>query len=62
MSAPSFAAPRWAFTLTKKVAVPAAILFSGISMAAARISASGAPTNDAFPPSPIHLVTAFNKD
>ena len=29
-------------------------------MAAARISKLGAPTNVAFPPSPIHLVTAFN--
>jgi len=46
----------------KKVAVPAAILFRSISMAAARISASGDPTNVAFPPSPIHLVTAFNND
>jgi len=52
ISAPSFAgSPRCAFTLTKKVAVPAAILFRSISMAAARISASGAPTNVAFPPS-----------
>ena len=64
MLAPSFAgSPRCAFTLTKKVAVHAAILFRSISMAAARISApSGAPTNVAFPPSPIHLVTAFNND
>jgi len=31
-------------------------------MAAARISASGAPTNVAFPTSPIHLLTAFNND
>ena len=63
MSAPSFAGfPRCAFTLTKKVAVPAAILFDRISMAAAKISASGAPTNVAFPPSPIHLVTVFNND
>ena len=54
--------PRCAFTLTKKVAVPAAILFRSILMAAARISASGAPTNVAFPPSPIHLVTAFSND
>ena len=44
ISAPSFAGfPRCAFILTKKVAVPAAILFRSISMAAARISASGAP-------------------
>jgi len=63
MSAPSFAgSPRCALTLTKKVAVPAAILFRSISMAAARISASGAPTNVAFPPSPIHLVTASYND
>ena len=63
MSAPSFAgSPRCAFTMTKKVAVPAAILFRSISMAATRISASGDPTNVAFPPSPIHLVTAFNND
>ena len=61
MSAPSFAgSPRCTFTLTKKVVIPAAILFRSILMAAARISASGAPTNVAFPPSPIHLVTAFN--
>jgi len=43
-SAPSFPGPpRCAFTLTKKVAVPAAILFRSISMAAARISASSGP-------------------
>jgi len=61
--APSFAGSPWcAFTLTMKVAVPAAILFRNISMAAARISASGAPTNVAFPPSPIYLLTAFNND
>ena len=63
MSAPSFAdSPRCAFTLTKTVAVPVAILFRSISIATARISASGAPTNIAFPPSPIHLLTAFNND
>jgi len=61
MLAPSFSgSPRCTFTLTKKVAVPAAILFRSISIAAARISASGAPTNVAFSPSPIHLLTAFN--
>jgi len=49
-------------TLTKKVAVPAAILFHSISMDAARISASGAPTKVAIPPSPVHLLTAFNND
>ena len=60
MSAPSLAgSPRCTFTQTKKVAVSAAILFRYISMAAARISASGAPTNVAFPPSPIHQLTAF---
>jgi len=59
MSAPSFAdSPRCAFTLTKKVAVSAAILFRSIS----GTSASGAPTNVAFPPSPIHPLTAFNND
>jgi len=63
MSAPSFAgSPRCAFSLTKKVPVPAAILFRSISMAAARVSASGAPTNVAFPSSQIHLVTVFNND
>ena len=47
MLATSFASsPQCAFTLTKKVAVPAAILFHSISMAAARIYASGAPTNN----------------
>ena len=51
-----------AFTFTKKVTVPAAILFCGMSMVAARIFASGAPANVAFPPSPIHLLTAFNND
>ena len=74
ISAPSFAgSPRCAFTLTKKVAVPASILFCSIagilfhsiSMAAVKpdmIFASGAPTNVAFPPSPIHLLTALNND
>jgi len=44
------------------VTVPAAILFRSILMAAARIYASGGPTNVTFPPSPIHLLTAFNND
>ena len=58
MSTPSFAgSPQCAFTLTKKVAVPAAIVFHGISMVAAKISTSRAPTNVAFPPSPIYLLT-----
>jgi len=61
MSAPLFAgSPRCAFTLTKKVDVPVAILFCSIAIAAARISASGACTNISFPPSPIHSLTAFN--
>ena len=63
MLAPSFtSSPLCVFTLTMKVAIPAAILFRGISRAAARISVSGAPTNAAFPPSPIYLLTAFNND
>jgi len=63
ISSPSFASsPRCAFTLTRNVAVHAAILFRSISMAAARICTSGAPTTVAFPPSPIHLLTAFNND
>ena len=47
--------PRLAFILTKKVAVPATILFRSISesMTVVRISASGAPANVAFPPSPM---------
>ena len=45
-----------------QLAVPAAILFCSTSMAAARTSASGAPTIVAFPPLPIHLLTAFNND
>ena len=53
---------RCAFSLTKKVAVPAAILFRSILMSAARISTSGAPTNIAFPPALIYLLTAFNND
>jgi len=62
-STPSFAgSPRCTFTLTKKLAFPAAILFRSVLMAAARISASSAPTNVAFPPSQIHLLTAFNND
>jgi len=65
MLAPSFAgSPRSAFTLIQKVAVPAAILFRSISMAAAKISASGAPTvtNVAFSPLHIYVLTAFNND
>ena len=63
MSAPSVdGSPRYAFTLKKKVAVRAAVLCCSISMAAAKISVPGAPTNVAFPPSPIHLLIAFNND
>jgi len=51
MSAPSSASSlRCTFTLTKNVAVPAAIHFRSISMAVAKISASGGPTNVVFPP------------
>ena len=63
MSAPSFTgSPQCAFTLTKRVSVPAAIFSRSISKAAAKISVSGAPTNVVFPPSPIHQLTAFNND
>jgi len=48
--------------LTKRFSVPAAIVFRRISKAAAKISASGAPTNVVFPPSPIHQLTAFDND
>jgi len=51
------------FHFDQKIAVPAAsFLFCSNSIAAARICASGAPTKVAFPPSPIHLLTAFNND
>jgi len=61
MSASSFAgSPRCAFTLTRNVAAPAVVLFQSSSIASSKRSASGAPTNVAFPPSPTHLFTAFS--
>ena len=39
---------------------PAAVLFQSSSIASSKMSASGAPTNVAFPPSPTHLFTAFS--
>ena len=51
---------RCAFTLTRNVAVPATVLFRSSSIASTEMSASGAPTNVAFPPSPTHLFTAFS--
>ena len=57
MSASSFAgSPQYAFTLTRKVAVPASILARNNWIATRKISASGAPANVAFPPSPTHLI------
>jgi len=51
MSASSFAgSPRCAFTLTRNVAAPAVVLFRSSSIASSKMSASGAPTNVAFPP------------
>jgi len=52
--------PRCAFTLTRNVAAPAVVLFRSSSNASSTMSASGAPTNVAFPPSPTHLFTAFS--
>ena len=53
MSASSFAgSPRCAFTLTRNVAAPAVVLCRSSSIASSKMSASGAPTNVAFPPSP----------
>ena len=61
LSAPSFAgSPRCAFTLTRKVAVPALILARSNSIAFRKISASGAHANVAFPPSQTHLITALS--
>jgi len=51
MLASSFAGSlRCAFTLTKNVAAPAVVLFQSSSIASNEVSASGAPTNVAFPP------------
>ena len=56
MSASSFAgSPRCAFTLTRNVAAPVVVLFRSSSIASGKMSASGAPTNLAFPPSPTHF-------
>jgi len=61
ISASQFAgSPRCTFTLTKNVAAPSVILFRSSSIASSKMSASGAPTNVAFPPLPIHLFTAFS--
>jgi len=62
MSASSFAgSPRCALTWTRNVAAPAVVLFRSSSIASSKISASGAPTNVTFPPSPTHLLTAFSR-
>ena len=61
MSASSFAgSPRCAFTLTRNVAAPTVVLFRSPLIASNKMSASGAPTNVAFPPSQTHLFTAFS--
>jgi len=50
MSASSFAgSPQCAFTLTRNVAALAVVLFWSPSIASSKLSASGAPTNVAFP-------------
>jgi len=43
------------------LAAPADVLFRSSSIASSKMSASGAPTNVAFPPSPTHLFTAFSR-
>jgi len=61
MSASSSAgSPRCAFTLTRNVAAPAVVVVRSSLIASNKMSASGAPTNVAFPPSPTHLSTAFS--
>ena len=61
MSAYLFAgSPRCDFTLTRNVAAPDVVLFRILSIASGKMSASGASTNVAFPPSPIHLFAAFS--
>ena len=61
MSASSFAgSPRCAFTLTSNVVAHAVVLFRSSSIASFKMSASGAPTNVAYPPSPTHLFTAVS--
>jgi len=62
MSASSFASyPRCAFTLTRNVAAPVVVLFQSSSIASSKMSASGAPTNVAFPSSPTYLFYSFQK-
>ena len=64
MSTPSFAGSpqaRCAFTLTRNVAAPAVVLFRSSSIASSKMSASGTPTNVAFPPSPTSLFTAVGR-
>ena len=57
---PSFAgSPRCAFTLTRNVAGPAVVLFRSSLIASNTMSASGAPTYVAFPPSPTQIFTAL---
>ena len=61
MSASSFAgSPRCAFTLTRNVAAPADVLDRSSSIASSKKSASGAPTNFDFSPSPTYLFIAFS--
>jgi len=62
MLASSFAgSPRCAFTLTRNVDAPAVVLFRSSSIASSKMSASVAPTNNAFLPSSTHLFTAFSR-
>jgi len=61
MSASSFASsPQCAFALTKNVAAPAVVLFQSSLIASHKMSASGTPTNVAFPPLPTHLLATFS--
>ena len=61
LAAPFAGSPRCAFTLTRNVAAPAVALFQSSSNASSKMSASCAPANVAFPPSPTHLFTAFSR-
>ena len=47
------------FTLTRKVAAPALVFVRNSLIASNEMSASGAPTNVAFPPSLTHLLEYF---
>jgi len=64
MSASSFAgSPRCAFTLTKNVAAaPAVVLVQSSPIACSKMSASGAPTNITFPPSPTHHIGKIHRN